>query len=206
MEDFSSDPLKGKAAHFDLASAGTLATSAVLITSSAVSTTHSALRVIPADPSKLAGVFEGDVEIASDLTVGSDVSIGGTMSATTKLFKIDHPLYPDSKYLIHNSIESNERVNIYNGIITTDDQGYATVQLPEYMCALNKDFKYQLTIVDKSFAQAIIWEPMNTEDNSFVIKTNTPEIMVSWQLTGTRQDKWAQENPMKVEVDKNPGS
>ena len=68
------------------------------------------------------------------------------------------------------------------------------------MSALNSDFKYQLTIVDKSFARAVIWEPMNAETNSFVIRTDSPEITVSWQLTGTRKDQWALDNPMEVEV------
>ncbi len=189
----------GRVAHFDLLSPGSLADSAVLITSSATSAGSSALRVIPADPTKLAGVFEGDVEVASDIT------IGGTMSAAAKAFKIDHPLDPDNKFLVHNSIESNERINIYSGNIITNDEGFSTVELPQYMSALNTDFKYQLTIVDKNFAQAIIWEPVNPESNTFVIKTNEPNIKVSWQLTGTRQDSWALENPMQVEVDKNNG-
>ncbi len=189
-------PGTGYAAHFELTSASTSADSAVKITSTATSGGSSALRVIPADPTKLAAVFEGNVEVASDIL------IGGTMTAAAKAFKIDHPLDPTNMYLVHNSIESNERINIYSGNVTTNTEGLATVMLPAYMCALNTDFKYQLTIVDKSFAQAIIWEPMNTETNSFVIKTNTPEITVSWQITGTRQDTWAKENPMKVEVEK----
>lgn len=195
----------GRIAVFDMHSVSTLADSGVLIRSAATASGHSALRVIAASTSSLAGVFEGDVEVSSDITIGADASIGGTMSATTKLFKIDHPLDPENKYLIHNSIESNERVNIYSGNITTDEDGFATVEFPEYMSALNTDFKYQLTIVDKSFAQAIIWEPMNTENNTFVIKTDMPNIKVSWQMTGTRQDKWALENPLEVEVDKNNG-
>ena len=189
--------ITGGAAIFDLHDAGNVSSAAVLIRSGATSASHTALVVIPADPTKMAASFEGDVDIASDLDVG------GSFSAMAKAFKIDHPLDPTNKYLIHNSIESNERINIYSGNITTNEEGYATVQLPEYMNALNKDFKYQLTIVDKSFAQAIIWEEMNTESNSFVIKTNTPDITVSWQITGTRQDTWALENPMQVEVDKN---
>ncbi len=189
----------GRTAVFDLHPAGTSADSAVLIRSGATSGGSSALRVIPADPTKLAGVFEGDVEVASDIT------IGGTMSAAAKAFKIDHPLDPQNKFLVHNSIESNERVNIYSGNVTTNEEGYATVSLPDYMTALNTDFKYQLTIVDKSFAQAIIWEPIQNETNTFTIKTNEPNIGVSWQLTGTRQDTWALENPLEVEVEKNNG-
>jgi len=187
----------GRTTVFDLHPASSSADAAVLIRSGVMTGGHSALIVIPADPTKMAASFEGDVDIASDLDVG------GSFSAAAKAFKIDHPLDPDNKFLVHNSIESNERINIYSGNITTNDEGYATVELPEYMNALNKDFKYQLTIVDKSFAQAIIWEEMNAETNSFVIKTNTPDITVSWQITGTRQDTWALENPMQVEVDKN---
>ena len=199
----------GRTAVFDQHAASTLADSAVLIRSAATTSSNSALRVIPSDPTKQAADFEGNVDIASDLvvgddvTVGSDITIGGMMSAAAKAFKIDHPLDPENKYLIHNSIESNERINIYSGNIKTDDQGYAMIQLPDYMNALNKDFKYQLTIVDKTFAQAIIWEPMNVNTNSFTIKTNEPNIKVSWQITGTRQDTWAKENPMKVEIQKN---
>jgi len=190
---------EGQTAIFDLHPAGTSAAEAVLIRSAATSGSHAALRVLAATPAFKAAVFSGDVDITSDLVVG------GSFSAAAKAFKIDHPLDPENKFLIHNSIESNERINMYNGNITTDDEGYATVQLPEYMNALNKDFKYQLTIVDKSFAQAIIWEPMNVGNNSFVIKTNAPEIQVSWQITGTRQDTWAKNNPMQVEVNKDTG-
>ncbi|MBW2936569.1 hypothetical protein KXJ69_00535 [Aureisphaera sp. CAU 1614] len=196
QSNISAFPSLGYAALFELKSPTTAADSAVKISSVATSAGSSALRVIPADPTKLAAVFEGKVEVASDIL------IGGTMTAAAKAFKIDHPLDPTNKFLVHNSIESNERINIYSGNITTNSDGFATIMLPDYMCALNTDFKYQLTIVDKSFAQAIIWEPMNTDTNSFVIKTNTPEIKVSWQITGTRQDTWAKENPMKVEVEK----
>ncbi|MEL6812067.1 MAG: hypothetical protein AAFP76_12105, partial [Bacteroidota bacterium] len=107
----------GHVAVFDLHATGSSTDSAVLIRSGATGLGHSALRVIPADPGKLAGVFEGAVEIASDLVVG------GSFSAMAKAFKIDHPLDPDNKYLVHNSIESNERVNIYSGNITTNPQG-----------------------------------------------------------------------------------
>ena len=189
----------GRTAVFDLHPAGTSADSAVLIRSSATSGGSSALRVIPADPSKLAGVFEGDVEIASDCT------IGGTMSAAAKAFKIDHPLDPVNKFLVHNSIESNERVNIYSGNVTTDEKGFAVVELPDYMSALNTDFKYQLSVIGKTFAKAVIWEPINEETNSFVLRTDDPSVKVSWQITGTRQDQWALANPLEVEQDKPSG-
>ncbi|PHS08584.1 MAG: hypothetical protein COA88_06370 [Kordia sp.] len=212
QNDLSFSSTEGRAAHFDLAEIGTMADSAVLITSAATDSGSSALRVIAASTDKLAGVFEGDVEISSDLTVGTtfvvptatigDLTVTTSISAPAKAFKIDHPLQPNDMFLLHNSIESNERVNIYSGNITTDNKGYYTVELPDYMSALNGDFKYQLTIMDKTFAQAIIWEEINIEDNTFIIKTNQSNIKVSWQVTGVRIDQWALDNPMKVEVAK----
>ena len=116
----------------------------------------------------LAGHFSGNVEVT------------GTISAPTKNFKIDHPLDPENKYLYHTSVESPDMMNIYNGNIITDENGEATVQLPEYFQALNRDFRYQLTVIG-AFAQAIIADEITR--NRFVIRTNDPNVKVSWQVT-----------------------
>ncbi|MBL7712370.1 MAG: hypothetical protein JNL13_07905, partial [Chitinophagaceae bacterium] len=58
-------------------------------------------------------------------------------SSSIKSFKIDHPQDPANKYLYHSSIESNDMMNIYNGNVTTDASGEATVSLPGYFTALN---------------------------------------------------------------------
>jgi hypothetical protein len=129
-----------------------------------------------------------------------DLVVTGSIVAPAKAFKIDHPLDEENKFLFHNSIESNERLNVYSGNVNTDNDGFATVTLPDYMSALNADFRYQLTILDKTFAQAIIWEEFNDITNTFTIKTNQPNIKVSWQLTGARIDKWAKNHPLQVEV------
>ena len=118
-----------------------------------------------------------------------------------KNFKIDHPLDPYNKYLIHSCVESPDMMNIYNGNITTDEQGFAKVQMPEYFDALNRDFRYQLTVIG-SFAQAIVKEEI--KGNQFVIQTSEPLIKVSWQVTGVRQDRYAEDNRIAVEVDKEP--
>ncbi len=130
---------------------------------------------------------QGNVQVSNMLSKG-----GGT-------FKIDHPLDPENKYLYHSFVESPDMMNIYNGNITTDAQGYATVTMPNYFNALNTDFRYQLTVMG-TFAQAIIKEKIN--GNSFVIQTNQPNIEVSWQVTGVRQDKFANANRVQVEVEK----
>jgi hypothetical protein len=38
-------------------------------------------------------------------------------------------------------------MNVYNGNVVTDKRGMATVVLPDYFKALNRDFRYQLTVV-----------------------------------------------------------
>jgi len=89
--------------------------------------------------------------------------------------------------------------NIYDGTVVTNENGIATVILPNYFEALNKDFRYQLTCIG-IFAQAIILEEIS--DNKFVIKTNEKNVKVSWQVTGIRKDPYAENHRMQVEVEK----
>jgi len=134
-----------------------------------------------------AGYFSGNVYVTGSVTKAS-----GT-------FKIDHPLDPENKYLQHSFVESPDMMNIYNGNVKTDANGYAAVTLPDYFDALNKDFRYQLTVIG-DFAQAIIAEEIN--ENQFAIRTDKPNIKVSWQVTGIRKDAYAEANRIQVEVDK----
>jgi hypothetical protein len=134
-----------------------------------------------------AGRFLGDVEVL------------GTLSKAGGSFRIDHPLDPENKYLSHSFVESPDMMNIYNGNITTDSNGIAMVELPEWFEALNRDFRYQLTVVGQ-FAQAIVAEKVR--DNHFAIQTSAPGVEVSWQVTGIRQDAWANKNRIPVEEQK----
>jgi len=129
----------------------------------------------------------------------ANLHINGNLSKMGGTFKIDHPTDPDNKYLFHSFVESPDMMNVYNGNITTDKEGYATVHLPDYFEALNIDFRYQLTVMEQ-FAQAIIKEKVS--DNRFVIQTDKPNVEVSWQVTGIRNDDYARENRVQVEVDK----
>jgi len=130
-----------------------------------------------------------------------NVAVIGTLTASTKHFKIDHPLEPANKYLVHASVESSEMKNIYDGVVTTDAQGEATVQLPDWFEALNTDFRYQLTVIGQ-FAQAIVARKI--EDHQFQVRTSAPNVEVSWQVTGVRQDAYAKAHPLVVEEEKEP--
>ena len=90
-------------------------------------------------------------------------------------------------------------MNVYNGNVTTDANGFAEVELPSYFESLNIDFRYQLTVIG-TFAQAIVAEEIS--NNRFLIQTDKPNIKVSWQVTGIRNDPYASQNRIEVEVDK----
>jgi hypothetical protein len=135
----------------------------------------------------LAGQFLGNVDVL------------GTLSKGAGSFKIDHPLDPENKYLYHSFVESPEMMNIYNGNVTTDTNGDAVITLPDWFEALNKDFRYQLTVIG-TFAQAIVGSEI--KDNRFAIKTSAANVKVSWQVTGVRQDAYANRHRINVEENK----
>ena len=132
-------------------------------------------------------------------TAYGNLNVTGLLSKGGGSFKIDHPLDPDNKYLYHSFVESDEMMNIYNGNITTDEKGVAIVKLPEYFEALNKDFTYQLTVIGRDDRAWILEEVIN---NSFKIQTSSPSVKVSWQITGIRQDEFANNNRIVTEVEK----
>ncbi len=131
-----------------------------------------------------AGYFAGRVYVSGYLQ-----KVGGG-------FMIDHPLDPSNKYLIHSFVESPDMKNIYDGIITLDPQGEATVSLPDWFDVLNKDFRYQLTCVG-GFANVYISEEI--ENNQFKIAGGVEGLKVSWQVTGIRDDAYANMNRLQVE-------
>jgi hypothetical protein len=133
------------------------------------------------------------------MTIGANgnVAITGSLSKGSGTFKIDHPQDPENKFLYHSFVESPDMMNVYNGNITTETNGEAVVTLPEYFESLNKDFRYQLTVIG-DFAQAIVYKKI--ANNKFVIKTDKPNIEVSWQVTGIRKDPFAEKNRVVPEV------
>jgi hypothetical protein len=134
-----------------------------------------------------------NVDASGNAFFAGNVSKGGGS------FKIDHPLDPVNKYLSHSFVESPDMVNLYNGNVTTDQRGIAIVVLPDYFEALNRDFRYQLTVIGQ-FAQAIVSREI--EKDRFTIKTDKPTVKVSWQVTGVRQDAFANAHRIQVEEEK----
>jgi hypothetical protein len=135
-----------------------------------------------------AGFFTGDVNVTGNLTKG-----GGS-------FKIDHPLDPANKYLYHSFVESPDMKNIYDGVATLDANGEAVIQMAEWFGVLNRDFRYQLTCIG-GFAPVYIAEEIS--NNQFKIAGGKSGMKISWQVTGIRQDGWANAHRIPVEEEKN---
>jgi len=142
-----------------------------------------------ANPGGLAGYFLGNVHV------------NGTLSKSAGSFRIDHPLDPANKYLQHSFVESPDMKNVYDGVVTTDGRGFATVRLPHYFQALNRSFRYQLTPLGREAwdARAGIWQEIR--DNRFVIRSE-PRTKISWQVTGIRKDRYANAHRIQPEVAK----
>jgi hypothetical protein len=135
-----------------------------------------------------AGYFEGRVHVV------------GNLSKTGGSFKIDHPLDPTNKYLSHSFVESPDMLNIYNGNVALDAHGTAVVELPAYFDALNMEFRYQLTAIGAPAPRLHIAEEIG--GNRFKIAGGKAGMKVSWQVTGIRQDAWANAHRIPVEEDK----
>jgi hypothetical protein len=58
-----------------------------------------------------------------------------------------------------------------------------------------------LTLI-RQFAQAIVASEVS--HNQFTIRTDKPNVKVSWQVTGIRQDAYANAHRVQVEEDKPP--
>jgi hypothetical protein len=147
-------------------------------------------------------IFElggGGERMRIDNTTGKVWVNGDFTVVGVKAFTMDHPLDPENKMLMHAAAESNEVINFYSGNITTDADGKAVVSLPDYFEAINKDFRYQLTVIG-AFAQAII--SREVENNTFEIATSLPNVKVSWEVKGVRNDAHMRNTPFVAEQEK----
>jgi hypothetical protein len=136
----------------------------------------------------IAGWFDGPVHVSGFLTKSG----GG--------FKIDHPVEPATRYLIHSFVESPDMKNVYDGVVTLDAKGEATVELPSYFEALNRDVRYQLTAVGSAAPELHV--KTKVASGAFRIAGGAAGQEVCWQVTGIRQDAFAEANPIVVEEPK----
>jgi hypothetical protein len=139
--------------------------------------------------------FTGNVQFTT-------LVVSGNLTKSVTNFLIDHPLDPHNKLLSYSAVESNDVKNIYDGVADLDDNGEATVQLPDYFEALNKDFRYQYFAMHEPMPNLYVTE---VHDNRFMLKGGIPHGQVSWQITGKRNDAYVRTHTIYGEVDKGPG-
>ena len=144
--------------------------------------------------------FTSTQTITGSLLVSGNASFGGTITKGAGSFKIDHPLDPSGKYLSHSFVESPDMKNVYDGVVVLDAHGEAWVQLPDYFSALNRDFRYQLTALGRPAPNLFVAEEMT--GNRFKIAGGGANARVSWQVTGTRQDAYANAHRIPVVEEK----
>jgi hypothetical protein len=137
---------------------------------------------------------------AMTIDVNGNVNIAGNLSKGGGSFKIDHPLDPANKYLYHSFVESPDMMNVYNGVAILDAQGSVWITLPDYFEALNRDFRYQLTAIGAPGPNLYIVKKVS--GNRFKIGGGKPKGEVSWQVTGIRQDAFANAHRIPNEEEK----
>lgn len=152
-----------------------------------------------------AGAFTGPVRIqcaAASCNTPVALAVVGTVSKSAGTFRIDHPLDPEHKYLSHSFVESPDMKNLYDGVALLDARGEASVRMPDWFEALNRDLRYQLTAIGAPAPHLHVAAELR--QGTFRIAGGVPGGKVSWQLTGTRQDAYARAYPTPVEEDKPP--
>jgi hypothetical protein len=161
---------------------------------------HGVVGSIGTNSGTAAGVYGGSAGSSSYAGYfAGHTHITGTLSKGGGAFRIDHPLDPANRILQHSFVESPDMLNIYNGVVTADANGEAIVTLPDWFMALNRDFRYGLTPIGE-FAPLYVKEEVS--DGRFTIAGAKPRQRVSWQLSGIRQDAWANANRIEIELDK----
>jgi hypothetical protein len=129
--------------------------------------------------------FEGPIDVNGNVVTNGVGSV-----------RLDDPRDPSNRSITHTFVGSSEMKNIYDGVATLGASGTATVQLPDWFDALNRDFRYQLTALGTP--QAGLFVSREIVGNTFTIAGGVPGARVSWQVTGVRKDPWAQGHPVTV--------
>jgi hypothetical protein len=122
----------------------------------------------------VAGEFFGYVHVAGNL-----LKAGGG-------FRIDHPTDPKNRFLCHSFVESPEMKNFYDGTVTLGAGGRATVRLPKWFAALNKNLCYQVSAIGRP--QRDLYVMPGSGKASFTIAGGTRGTRVCWQVTGVQND------------------
>jgi len=138
---------------------------------------------------------------SNNLEINTGLYVGGTLSKSAGSFTIDHPLKPETHWLNHSFVESPDMLNIYrgNGQIL---EGECEINMPDWFSPLNgeikDDYSYQLTSIGQQNNLWVKEEMINGK----VIFAGEKDGKFSYIITAIRHDKYAEENRIKVEEEK----
>ena len=120
-------------------------------------------------------------------------------------FKIAHPLDPENKDLNHSFVESPEMRNAYFGQAITIN-GSVVITLPDWWEALNgsdkAEFNYLFTPIGKCCQ---LYVNKEIENSQFEVSSAEDTCKFSWFVSAIRHDKFAEENRLQVETEKEEG-
>lgn len=132
------------------------------------------------------------VNSSGNMTVvpsGGSLSITGTLYATAKSFKIDHPS-KENYYLQYGSLESP-----YHGIRLTGEniikKGISIIQLPEYIKNLIKEEGINIQITNYGHSEILYVNQIKLEKNEFIICCDNifkDDLKFFWSFTAIRKD------------------
>jgi hypothetical protein len=125
--------------------------------------------------------------------------VSGNLNKAGGGFKVDHPIDPANKFLIHGFVESPKMSNIYRGKVTLDANGAAEVVLPSYYSAANENGDATLTPVGTAMPNLAVSEVAN---GKFIVSGGVAGEKVNWTVIADRADPWVKANHPGVEVDK----
>lgn len=149
--------------------------------------------------------FHGVVGETDDPGFGLGVfSIGDFDATGTKSFVIDHPFDPPNKFLRHFCHEGDEPQNVYNGVVTLNDDGVYSVTLPAYFASINKNPRYTLTPIGAPMPNLHVAVEIDAaaSESMFTIAGGANRGKVSWEVKATRNDRRVQTYGFAVEGQK----
>ena len=116
---------------------------------------------------------------------GGDIDDAGTITATTKNFQIDHPLY-DDKELVHGSLEGPENGVYYRGKGKLEN-GETVIELPEYFEELTRQMGRTVQLTAKG-KEPFMLSYEEIEDGRFKVFGTAESGEFAWTVMAERAD------------------
>jgi hypothetical protein len=91
-------------------------------------------------------------------------------------------------------------LDVASGNVVLDAEGQATVTLPDWFQTANRDFRYEFAPIGAPAPG--LYVAQEVQNNTFKLAGGKAGLKVSWQVTGVRQDPYANDHPLQVEQPK----